>query len=131
MSNFQKDNFETALLKLKGMLGLCRKAGKIIIGVPMVCTALRSEKPPAAVFISDNCSENTEKRVRDKCSFYKIPCYVLPLSTDELAVAAGKKSSVGAVAVTDAKMADAVIVKLNNVGKNEDIDFLNKTDSVD
>ena len=69
----------------------------------MICDALkRSEKnAPFLVLEAADTSENTHKRITDKCIYYK-KCHVRLICTgEELAAAVGKSASIGAVAITD------------------------------
>ena len=89
--------------KLLRSLGLCAKAGKIIYGVPMICEALRrgTKTAPVLVLESSDTSENTHKKIKDKCNYYKTRHVRLNCTGGELAAALGKTSSLAAVAVTD------------------------------
>lgn len=89
--------------KLLSTLGLCVKAGKVIFGVPMICDALRKNGKNAPVLVieaSDN-SENTHKKITDKCNYYGVKLVTLSFSGEQLATAVGKSAHIGAVAVTD------------------------------
>ncbi|MBQ8433008.1 MAG: ribosomal L7Ae/L30e/S12e/Gadd45 family protein [Clostridia bacterium] len=87
--------------KLLAALGLCRKAGKLICGTPLVCDALGSGKKPYLVVCASDNSENTAKRLRDRCAFYGVPMVRSQICGEELSRALGKGSRVAAVAVTD------------------------------
>ena len=87
--------------KLLRAIGLCRKAGKLTIGTDAVCTALAERPKPYAVFAAADNSENTEKKLRDKCGFYRVELIYLPVSGERLAHAIGKNARCAAVAVTD------------------------------
>ncbi len=82
-------------------VGLCRKAGKLILGTDEVCLALRGAKKPFGVLAANDISENTAKRLRDKCATYGVPLCRLEADCQTLAHAIGKKTKVAAVAVTD------------------------------
>lgn len=82
-------------------LGLCAKARALVCGTPMVCEALRGKKKPLLVLCASDNSENTDKRLSDKCTYYEVEKTVLEAGGEELAAAIGKKSRVAAVAVTD------------------------------
>lgn len=82
-------------------VGLCRKAGKLLIGTDAVCAALAERIKPCAVFAAEDNSENTEKKLRDKCGFYRVELIRLPVSGEDLAHAIGKRARCAAVAVTD------------------------------
>lgn len=92
--------------KLLSALGLCVKAGKVIFGVPMICEAARhgGDKAPVLVLSAADTSENTHKKITDKCEYYKIKHIRLGCGGDALAAAVGKTSFIGAVAITDKNM---------------------------
>ncbi len=92
--------------KLLSALGLCTKAGKVVFGVPMICDALRrgGEKRPFTVFEASGTSENTHKRLSDKCAFYKVKLIRLGCDGEALAAAVGKSGVLGAIGVTDKGM---------------------------
>ena len=96
--------------KLLRSLGLCAKAGKMIYGVPMICEALRrgGKTAPMLVLESSDTSENTHKKITDKCDYYKTRHVRLSCTGGELAAALGKTSSLAAVAVTDKNLCLAV-----------------------
>lgn len=85
-------------------MGLCAKAGKLIRGVPMVCEAMRKTSAPRVYLVLEagDTSENTHKKLNDKCKFYNIEKIRLDEGGDVLATAVGKGgASIGAVAITD------------------------------
>ena len=96
--------------KLLSTLGLCARAGKVIYGVPMICDGMRRGKGdrPVTVFEASDTSENTHKKITDKCSFYNVKHIRLECDGAALASALGKTSSLGAVAVTDENMSKMV-----------------------
>ena len=100
--------------RLLGAIGLCRRAGKLICGVDLICTELRKSekalKAPKvqAVLAASDVSDNTRKKLNDKCKFYGATLIYLPYTADELAAAVGKDAPIGAVAITDAKLMQAV-----------------------
>lgn len=102
MSDQEVKNSEKLLLSL----GLCVRARKVIFGVPMICEAMRKggAQRPLAVFEASDTSENTHKRITDKCKYYNIRHYRLSVDGATLAEALGKSASLAAVAVTDEKM---------------------------
>ena len=86
--------------KLCGMLGLAKKAGRIISGTDMVCEAVRTGKAKH-IYIAGDASRNTNKRLINCCTYYEVPySIILPCGT-ELAHAIGKTGNVAAAAVTD------------------------------
>ena len=84
-------------------LGLCVKAGKVVFGVPMICEAMRKSGKnfPKVVLEASDTSDNTHKKLCDKCSYYKVRLIRLECDGAALASAVGKSSQLGAVAVTD------------------------------
>ena len=89
--------------RLLSSLGLCRKAGRTVCGVPMICESMRKggEKAPLIVLEAADTSENTHKRLTDKCRFYNVRHERIACTAEELAAALGKSADLGAVAVTD------------------------------
>jgi ribosomal protein L7Ae-like RNA K-turn-binding protein len=68
----------------------------------MVCEALRGRKPPVlAVLEASDTSENTHKKLADKCAYYQVPLYRLTADTARLGKAIGKTGAVAAVGLTD------------------------------
>lgn len=90
--------------RLAGAIGLCRKAGKLIIGTESVCEAVAGGKKPCAVLLANDNAPNTDRKVRNKCAYYGVRLLQLPLDGETLAHAVGKTSHTAAVAVTDGNM---------------------------
>ena len=86
------------------MLGLCRRAGKIITGTDLVTKSLPSKKTYLVIYTED-ASENTKKRVTDKCSFYGVECQMVPYSSLVISDAIGKAGSVCTIGITDTNFA--------------------------
>lgn len=98
--------------RLLGMIGLCRRAGKLICGVDLICTELRKSagrtQSVQIVLAPNDVSDNTKKKLNDKCNFYGVTLVYLPYTAMELAAAVGKDAPIGAVAITDARLTQAV-----------------------
>lgn len=90
------------------MLGLCRKAGAIIIGTPMVTESLPKGKVKV-VFYACDASGNTEKKITDKCKFYGVECIRTKFSSSELSDAIGKSGAVCALGITDKNFSGELI----------------------
>ena len=92
--------------KLLSSLGLGMRAGSVIAGVPLICTAMKNggQKTPRIVFEASDSSENTHKRISDRCSFYGVRHIRLESDGMALALAVGKSAPVAAVAVTDVNL---------------------------
>jgi len=82
-------------------LGLCAKAGKLICGVPLICEALKNPKKPGLVLEASGISENSSKRLHDRCAYYGVKLVLLEADADALSNAVGKSGRIAAVAVTD------------------------------
>lgn len=96
--------------KLLSTLGLCVRAGKVIFGTEQICDAMRAggAKSPTLVLEASDTSENTHKRISDRCAYYKVKHIRLESSGTQLASALGKTSNLAAVAVTDRRMSEMV-----------------------
>ena len=108
---------ERALL---GVIGLCRGAGRAVIGTPMICEELRKralKNTGAAgtldviVIEASDTSENTHKKICDKCAYYKVR-HVRIASDCVTLGAAVVKSAVAAVMINDAGFCRAIEKKL-------------------
>lgn len=95
---------------LLSSLGLCVRARRVIFGVPMICEAMRrgGKDAPCLVLEAADTSENTHKKITDKCSHYGIEHRRLSCGGEALAQALGKSAILAAVAITDARMAEMV-----------------------
>ncbi|MEE0954617.1 MAG: ribosomal L7Ae/L30e/S12e/Gadd45 family protein [Eubacterium sp.] len=87
------------------MIGIARKAGKVAAGEFSAEKALK-EGAAALVILSEDASENTQKKFRDKASYRHIPVYTF-LPKEELGrcVGLGERS---VLAITDRALAEAV-----------------------
>ena len=98
--------------KFLGFLGLCRRAGKMVCGTPLVCLALQKNPKPLLVLYASGASAATKKKIESKCAFYGVAARELAVSPADLAAALGKGSHLAAVAVTDTGFAEAMQKKL-------------------
>ncbi|MBQ2810413.1 MAG: ribosomal L7Ae/L30e/S12e/Gadd45 family protein [Clostridia bacterium] len=94
--------------KFLSMLGLCRKAGALIIGTPMVTEALPKGKVKI-VFYANDASGNTEKKITDKCKFYNVECIKVGFSSSELSSAIGKSGALCALGIVDKNFAGELL----------------------
>lgn len=74
------------------LLGLAQRAGKLISGESLVLKEIKSQKAKL-VIISADASENTSKKLTDKCTNYEIPFRFVP-SRIQLGRAIGKDERV-------------------------------------
>lgn len=103
MSNSQSNS-----VKITGLLGLAARAGKLIYGTPMVCDALKDRKKIYYVFRAQGCSDNTHKRIGDRCKFYDVALIDVELDVSEFAHKLGKSGELAVVALTDASFAEGI-----------------------
>jgi ribosomal protein L7Ae-like RNA K-turn-binding protein len=98
--------------KFAGLLGIAKKAGRVIAGTNLVTDSIRSgsvSKCPHAVFLASDVSENTRKRITNCCTYYEVSLYNIPMTIAEIGDAIGKSGSVSAVGITDAGLCDALV----------------------
>ncbi|TGB00320.1 YlxQ family RNA-binding protein [Sporolactobacillus shoreae] len=91
------------------LLGLARRAGKVVSGEDTVLRMIRDQKAKA-VIISLDASARTKKTVGNKCSYYQVPLLQVP-DRVQLGQAIGQPARVLA-AVTDAGFAGGLIERL-------------------
>lgn len=58
--------------RILNMLGLARRAGKLVTGEELVLNAVRANKTNL-VFIASDAGQATAKKVTDKTTFYNVP----------------------------------------------------------
>ncbi|MBO4229755.1 MAG: ribosomal L7Ae/L30e/S12e/Gadd45 family protein [Clostridia bacterium] len=107
--------------RLGSLLGLARKAGKVIAGTERVREEIRSGGNPGKiclVLLAADSSANTRKRVVNCCSYYHKACLVCDLDTDSMGTAIGKAGSISAVGITDQGLAEA-LARLINAPANQ------------
>ena len=98
--------------KFAGLLGIAKKAGRVIAGTNLVTDAVRSGSPskcPYGVFLASDVSENTRKRITNCCTYYEVPYHLIPLTIAEIGDAIGKSGSTSAVGITDPGLCDALV----------------------
>ena len=87
--------------RILGSLGLCSKAGKLIYGVPMIVEAMQKGKKVYLVLEACDTSDNTHKKITDKCNTYGIEKIKIDADGGTLGASVGKSSVLAAVAITD------------------------------
>ena len=105
--------------KLLGIVGICRRAGKAVIGTPMICEHLRKkgiskggDDCEIIVLEASDTSDNTHKKLKDKCIYYNVKHIRLSSTCEMLGRAVGK-SAVAAVAVADRNFCRTVLEKIS------------------
>lgn len=100
--------------KAIGYLGFAARAGRVAVGVPMVCEAMKKNKAKSAPFIvieAADTSANTHKRITDRTSYYGVRSIRLEADGDTLATAVGKHgATVAVVGVLEPNLATAIAV---------------------
>ena len=94
--------------KLLRALGLCAKARRLIVGTEQVCESLRQKTRPYLVLGTVDNSQNTAKKLADKCAYYQVEYRVPTVDGNVLSDAIGKSGRVAAVAITDENLAKLV-----------------------
>ena len=104
---------ENTVKRALSMIGICKKSGRLISGVPLVCDAVREGRAFLTIYAS-GASENSVKRVTDKCASYDAKVVSLDVAPEELGKAIGKTGAVAAVCTTDRGFAEAILKIINN-----------------
>ena len=94
--------------KLRGMIGLAMRAGRLIPGTEQVTVALRSRGRVCLVLLSEGASENTVKKVVGKCEYYGVQLRRTKVSAAELGDWIGKSYGPMCVGITDAGFAGQI-----------------------
>jgi ribosomal protein L7Ae-like RNA K-turn-binding protein len=96
---------KTESAKLKGFLGLCRRAGQVILGQDACVDAVR-RNTAAVVLLDESSSESSQKRFRNTCTSHHVPLISVP--EDMIAQALGKDGRMAA-AIRQGTMAQKII----------------------
>lgn len=102
--------------RLKGLLGLCRRAGKMSLGHDATVAQIKKRKAILAVCCKDS-SERLIREIRDECSFggRNVTFITADITSDEIYFYIGAKPKV--FTVDDKGFADMLISDLT--GGNE------------
>ena len=98
---------ETDVSKLTGLLGIARRAGKLIVGFDAAAASAAAGKA-ALLLMAADLSEKTAKELRFAARDKKIPLTRIPLSKDETGAACGFQKPVGVLATEDRGFATAM-----------------------
>ena len=99
-----------------GLLTMCRKAGKLKLGMDMVKTSCKNGEA-FAVFVVDDFSVKSLKEVKFTCNRENVPIYNLGVTMDDILYGLGKR--VGVMAVTDSGFANACAKGLEQIEIDE------------
>ena len=91
--------------KLLSMLSLAQRAGKILTGSDTVEEAIK-KGDALFVIIAENASENTKKKFKNKCDYYKVS-YTIKGKSEEISKAIGKENR-NVVAICDENFANRI-----------------------
>ncbi len=100
--------------KVFSFLGLAYRARKVSSGEELVVGDVRSGRAKL-VFLSNDASSNTTKKITDKCHSYGVRCIVIG-DRYQLGAAIGKEARV-VVAITDVGFAKKLTELVNEVTK--------------
>ena len=100
--------------RFKGMLGFAMRAGKVIFGTELVCTAMgsRSKDRARLVLVSHTASDATKKKLFQKASFYGVEAFEINIDSDELGRLLGKLYAPATVAIIDDRFAEEISMAL-------------------
>ena len=87
--------------RLRGMLGLAMRAGKVVIGTETVCLSLGKRDKVKLVLIACDASDATKKKIVTKCNFYGVAVTEVELDTSEMGRLLGKTYGPATVAILD------------------------------
>ncbi|GAA3008519.1 L7Ae/L30e/S12e/Gadd45 family ribosomal protein [Tetragenococcus solitarius] len=90
--------------KALNMLGLAMRAGKLVTGEEMTVNKIRSQKVKL-VLLAGNAGKSTQKKVKDKSTFYQVP-FADCFDSTEISQAIGRKRFV--VGVLDSGFANKI-----------------------
>ncbi|MBQ8107608.1 MAG: ribosomal L7Ae/L30e/S12e/Gadd45 family protein [Ruminococcus sp.] len=106
-----------------GLISMCRKAGRLVMGMDMVKDACKTGTAKA-VFTAKDFSVKSLKEVKFVCHRYGVKLYALDLTMDEVANSMGKRS--GVIAMTDAGFAKSCSKGLEEIIIDENEFYGNK-----
>ena len=102
--------------KLLALLGIAKKAGKVVSGTDMVVESIRSQKKNSVklLILSSDASANTTKRINNTSAYYNIPLMVTEADKNELAHITGHSSALSVVGIIDSGFAEAMLKTTEN-----------------
>ena len=100
--------------KIYQLLGIATRARKVITGEDLTVREVQAGKAQLVVITSD-ASDNTMKKITDKCNFFNVEKHVFG-SREDLGHAIGKDSRV-VLAITDAGFAKKISELLNEYNR--------------
>ena len=95
--------------KILGLIGLCKKAGKVVAGAQLCEKEIRAGRSEL-IIIADDISDAGRKAITDICTHYKKNLIVC-CSMGELGKAVGASSDRSVVSVNDKGFSEAILKK--------------------
>lgn len=102
--------------RVKGLLSLCRKAGRIQVGFDAVKDACRDGRIHCVCTASD-LSPKSGKEIRFHCGKAAVPVYGLAESMDDLSLVLGRRT--GIIGIADKGFAGAIASLVTESGKRD------------
>jgi ribosomal protein L7Ae-like RNA K-turn-binding protein len=68
---------EQETTRVKGFLGLCHRAGQVVLGQDACIDAVR-KRSAALALLDESSSEPSKKRFRNACESHRVPLYQVP-----------------------------------------------------
>ncbi len=96
------------------MIGLAFRAGKCTVGEESIIKDIKRKKIKLLILAND-VSENTKKKLTDKCHYYHVPYYITD-SREVLSQAIGKSGRV-AIGITDLGFAEKITSILDQINR--------------
>lgn len=93
--------------RIMGMLGLTRRAGKVIYGFDAVLKEIAVGKVKA-VFLSSDASPRTSEKIQGACQDSRIKLAILPITKEQLGRCIGRDDTAVA-AIGDKSFADRIL----------------------
>ena len=97
--------------KVLSLLGLAKRAGKVVSGEFSTEAAVKSAKAYQVV-VSEEASANTKKKFQNMCTYYEVPIYFYG-NKEELGRCIGQEFR-ASLAVTDPGFVDAIRKQLED-----------------
>lgn len=96
--------------KAFGMIGLAKRANKVLSGEKNCKEGIKCGKALLCI-LSQDASKNTEKSIRNSCSFYDVPLVVFG-TNEQLGYCVGNASN-SVLAITDENFCEAILNIIN------------------
>ena len=99
--------------KLKGLIGLARRAGQLSLGTDTVLKQLKSGRC-AAVLLDEAAAPNTRKRLTEAAQSAQVPLFMIPEGLMDLATGQSGRMT---AAVSRGGLADQIILLFTTAGQ--------------